>query len=225
MAELVWIPLYLDRLLGSPRWQGMKDFQRGWYMQLLLLCARSKRPGYLPLDGRLWEMAGAHSRAMWDSHSAAVMACFQTRTFDETEWIYNERLLHTIEHQHRKLSKSLELRNTAKNVSVSKNSFTKPSLEEIKAYCSERNNSVDPEAFYEHYETKGWLVGRTPMKDWQAAVRTWEIRDRKESGRDDRPHTPTTESVPEVKCSRCGDSGHIFNPGVGKRKIPCPDCA
>lgn len=58
--------------------------------------------------------------------------------------------------------------------------FTPPSLDEVKAYCQERNNAVNPEAFVDFYESKGWKVGREPMKDWKAAVRTWERRDKKE---------------------------------------------
>lgn len=56
--------------------------------------------------------------------------------------------------------------------------FHKPSLEEIKAYCRERNNKVDPEQFFNFYESKGWIIGKSPMKDWRAAVRTWEQREK-----------------------------------------------
>ena len=52
--------------------------------------------------------------------------------------------------------------------------FSKPTLEEISAYCQERNNSVDAQRFFDYYEAKGWVVGKSPMKDWKAAVRTWE---------------------------------------------------
>ena len=55
-------------------------------------------------------------------------------------------------------------------------SFKKPSVQEIAAYCKARGNTVDPQAFWDFYESKGWRVGNTPMKDWQAAVRTWERR-------------------------------------------------
>lgn len=55
--------------------------------------------------------------------------------------------------------------------------FQKPTTEEVKAYCEERKNGIDPQRFIDFYESKGWLVGRNLMKDWQAAVRTWEKRD------------------------------------------------
>lgn len=55
--------------------------------------------------------------------------------------------------------------------------FIKPTAEEVRAYCAERGNRVDAQAFVDFYEAKGWKVGSAPMKDWKAAVRTWEQRD------------------------------------------------
>lgn len=52
--------------------------------------------------------------------------------------------------------------------------FSPPTVEEVREYCAERGNFVDPETFVDFYESKGWLVGKTKMKDWKAAVRTWE---------------------------------------------------
>jgi hypothetical protein len=55
--------------------------------------------------------------------------------------------------------------------------FVKPDPEEIRAYCIERKNFVDPKKFFDHYEANGWKVGKNSMKDWKAAVRTWEAGD------------------------------------------------
>lgn len=52
--------------------------------------------------------------------------------------------------------------------------FTPPSLDEVQDYCRERMNNVDPAKFIDFYESKGWMVGKNKMKDWRAAVRTWE---------------------------------------------------
>lgn len=52
--------------------------------------------------------------------------------------------------------------------------FTAPALEEVKEYCAERKNNVDPERFINYYTANGWKVGKNPMKDWRAAVRSWE---------------------------------------------------
>lgn len=55
--------------------------------------------------------------------------------------------------------------------------FSPPSVEEVSAYCQERQNNVDPQRFVDFYVSKGWKVGQNPMRDWKAAVRTWEQRD------------------------------------------------
>lgn len=53
--------------------------------------------------------------------------------------------------------------------------FVPPSVDDIRNYCLERNNNVDPEAFFDYYTSNGWVVGKnTKMKDWRAAVRNWE---------------------------------------------------
>lgn len=63
--------------------------------------------------------------------------------------------------------------------------FKKPTIEEIKQYCSERNNKIDAEHFYDYYESNGWKVGRNPMKDWKATIRTWERNSRNNKEEDD----------------------------------------
>ena len=59
--------------------------------------------------------------------------------------------------------------------------FQKPTLEEVTEYCRTRNNGIDPEEFFAFYESKGWMVGKNPMKDWKAAVITWEKSAKKKS--------------------------------------------
>lgn len=54
--------------------------------------------------------------------------------------------------------------------------FVPPTVEEVRAYCVERQNGIDPNRFINHYTSNGWMVGRNKMKDWKAAVRTWEQR-------------------------------------------------
>lgn len=58
-----------------------------------------------------------------------------------------------------------------------KSSFVAPTVEEVAQFCAERGNGIDAEAFVAFYASKGWKIGTTPMKDWKAAVVTWEKRD------------------------------------------------
>ena len=60
--------------------------------------------------------------------------------------------------------------------------FTPPTVEEVRSYCNERGNNVDPQTFVDFYEAKGWMVGSNHMKDWRACVRTWE-KNRVDRGR------------------------------------------
>lgn len=75
--------------------------------------------------------------------------------------------------------------NNKRDININNNSlykggghFHKPSLDDIRSYCVSRSNNVDPEQFFNFYESKGWMVGKTHMRDWRAAVRTWEKREK-----------------------------------------------
>ena len=56
--------------------------------------------------------------------------------------------------------------------------FRKPTVEEVCAYCRERGNGIDPAYFVDYYDSKGWMIGKSKMKDWKATVRNWERRER-----------------------------------------------
>ena len=58
--------------------------------------------------------------------------------------------------------------------------FVRPTVDEVRAYCEERGNGIDPEEFVAFYESKGWMVGKDPMKSWKGAVVTWEKKRKKE---------------------------------------------
>lgn len=68
------------------------------------------------------------------------------------------------------------MKNNENKLNNNKGRFTPPSVDEVRAYCSERKNNIDPQTFIDFYESKGWFVGKNKMKDWKAAVRTWEKR-------------------------------------------------
>ena len=63
-----------------------------------------------------------------------------------------------------------------KNIKNNIGRFTPPTPNQVKEYCLERNNGVDYDKWFNFYSAKGWMVGRNKMKDWKAAVRTWEVK-------------------------------------------------
>ena len=86
----------------------------------------------------------------------------------------------TLKEKERKEKESKEKENNEKkSPSEIYRRFTPPTIQEVRDYCKERGNNVDPERFVDFYSSKGWKVGNQPMKDWKAAVRTWEKSEKK----------------------------------------------
>jgi hypothetical protein len=87
------------------------------------------------------------------------------------------KLIETESHHNKKQDSSFEV-DFQKVISTSKNTvkedFIKPTLDDVKQYCATRKNDINPEKWYAHYEAVGWKVGNKQMKDWRAAIHTWE---------------------------------------------------
>lgn len=74
--------------------------------------------------------------------------------------------------------KDIDIKKTSTNVDAKESRFAPPSLQDIQAYCSERNNDVDPEHFLDYYEARGWILSNgKKCRDWKACVRTWEKKE------------------------------------------------
>lgn len=95
---------------------------------------------------------------------------YQARKRQEKKLLIENR---TMSNDNRSLDIDKNRLEEDKNNSKAKR-FKKPSVEEIETYCNERNNNINPNAFYDYYESKDWMIGKNRMKDWKAAIRTWE---------------------------------------------------
>lgn len=89
--------------------------------------------------------------------------------------------------------------------------FVPPGVDDVKKYCRERRNKIDPEKFHAYYESNGWKAGRHSMKDWRAAVRYWESGNNNNPKIDNAPEKPA-----DPNCSDCRGSGKKYAPGTGK---------
>lgn len=89
--------------------------------------------------------------------------------------------------------------------------FVKPTLSQVREYVSSRKSDVDAEKWMDHYESKGWQIGKGAMKDWKAAVRTWEKT--KEPGSKDC-----------VDCEATYEEGFKFTGPAKNKKYRCPAC-
>ena len=88
----------------------------------------------------------------------------------------------------------------ANTVQAKRKPFVKPTLAEVAAYCLERKNGINPQEFLDANDAKGWVVGstQTPMKDWQAAIRTWEANRKKGGMFNGRPNRGTEGAGPII---------------------------
>jgi len=94
------------------------------------------------------------------------------------------------------------------NSGASPQKFTPPDLEEVKAYCEERNNNVDADKWYNFYASKGWMIGKNKMKDWKRAVMTWEKGDR--NGTNKQPDGQSEPANANVKKPRWAASEAVL---------------
>ena len=122
---------------------------------------------------RHWRIHNSIRKDMYRPSSCKERELLQTGedgAYYVTDSLQDRNVLVTDSLRQDKISKD-KISNTTKEGT---HKFVPPTLEEVRAYCQERNNNVDPEKWYAHYEAVGWKVGKNPMRNWKAAVRTWE---------------------------------------------------
>jgi hypothetical protein len=93
-----------------------------------------------------------------------------------------------------------------------KGRFAPPSLQDVKNYCQQRENQVNPQDFLDHYEANGWIRGKTKIKDWKACVRTWEKKSESGQSKTSSLGTSGVMSLGQQKnlTPRVGESMHDY---------------
>ena len=96
---------------------------------------------------------------------------------------------------------------------ISNKKFTPPSLEELNAYCREKNYTFDTETFMAHYSANGWKVGRNPMKCWKSACTTWQKREKSNGSRaaNQQGGRGGSQGVTVRRASDMFDTGHVYD--------------
>ena len=117
--------------------------------------------------------------------------------------------------------KSIELRDNSlekdNKRSAQNKRFVPPTVDEVRAYCKERGNNIDAESFVDYYTSTGWLVGKKPMKDWKASVRTWERNERRQdNARPDTAATGNTKREWHLECAVDGTKDCNREPATGQ---------
>lgn len=177
----VWMHLLLDASYEKSEWRGVVR-ERG---QLTIgLRAYSKRCGMSIQSLRtcLQRLISTHEITSESTNQYTLITItqydsYQTNEKESTNGITIET---TIEQQtnNKRITNEQHISKKLKNIRNKEVCiFTPPCLEEVVSYCKERKNRVDPSRFIDFYTSKGWMVGKNKMKDWQSAVRNWEKND------------------------------------------------
>lgn len=152
-------------------------------------------PNYNPENNPVWSFIKSQIDKEFESFNER---CEKNSTISKNYWNQTkangtERIPNDTE-RHPKQEQEQELEHKQEQELKEKNKKEKrPSLQEVIDYCNERNNGVDANKWYDYYTANGWKVGRNPMKDWKATVRTWERNN---------PHTTQTVNDEEANMSR-----------------------
>ena len=165
------------------------DEEKGQLFEAMLAYAEDKT--LLPLEGKadaIWdfvqEMLDAQHKAYENKCAGAEKARDKKEPLINVDIKSNQgesTQVNLISHRSNiEVQEQVQVQDKLSQEKVKKresSAFRAPSVDEVRAYCSERGNDVDPEHFVAYYQSNGWKVGRNPMKDWKAAVRSWEKRD------------------------------------------------
>ena len=147
---------------------------------IMIRITELKKAGYVK-QRRIQNSKGVFEGCVWDVyetpsiHSATKPQCGTNHSVEQTTVWSNPQCGEIAPIRNTNIK---EISNIKEIPKEKKDIFRKPTFEEVSAYCQERNNGIDPEQFIDYYESKGWVVGKSKMKDWKACVRTWE-RNRK----------------------------------------------
>ena len=184
MPKLTYFPLLMDRWVAGTR--GLTFEEKGFYLDLLIWMYDNGR-GIKDADHAA-RVLGCDPRT-----SRRLLAKLRPKFYERSGELFHKLVREILKNggKVRELGRYVDLTElptdpdpdpekekdspteSPKRKSGQKK-FIKPTLAEVTAYCEERGKGVNPKAWMNHYQANGWKCGRNPMKDWKAAVRTWE---------------------------------------------------
>ncbi len=198
MSKIPYFPFYPDDYLSSPKVLKMSDAQQGIYVRLLCLswkypncklpsdqeslmrlCPRSrwKNIKYVVQECFMIDGDLTYNLRLMHEHSKALAKSEKMKKSANYRWNKEKQDADAMQRQCKGNNNQNQNQNHIKNKDIgtkTEKRFVPPLVDEVTKYCIERGNKIDPQKFLDHYQSNGWKVGKAPMKDWKAAIRTWE---------------------------------------------------
>lgn len=171
-----WIKLHRC-VMRNPEWVSLTDAERGQLVSLWLLAA--DKEGVLPdiiLIKKMCHLSSPINLAKFlamgfvEENDAKMTP---SGCQDDAKTTQQSRV------DKNRVDKKGAYTDTVSDKGKEKEKDIPPKIEEVIAYCKERGGQVDSNRWYNHYQAKGWFIGKNKMKDWKAAVRTWEPKESK----------------------------------------------
>ncbi len=161
--NLIWCKLYFSMINGDPEFEMLEEIDQLRFIKFIMLEIQSRKP--IPLDEQYLIRKGFDLKKRSIMLTIDMLHNFISVVTEDSKTPYP------------RVEKSRVEKSNVTHL------FVVPTIDEIREYCQERNNTVSAEKFHSYYSSNGWLVGKNKMKDWKASVRTWEFS-RKEFGND-----------------------------------------
>ena len=171
-----FLRVYFDQ---EKAWETLSDAERGrLLLAALKYAAREEPPTFSGNERYQWPQIQVQIDKERLSYQQKVSQCSEAGKASAASRGYYQRSSTTVNDRQRSFIKEQEQEQEQRNGGRRKAvAFRPPTLEEVEAYCRERGSGMDPQRFIDYYTSNGWKVGRNSMKDWKAAVRTWEQKD------------------------------------------------
>lgn len=157
--SLIWCKIYFNMINADPDFEMLEEIDRWRFIAFIMLQIQSKKPTPI-IEAYL-------SRKGFDLKKRSISKTVQCLS-NLIEVSENSNVTEEFEVRNNSVTQSRVDKSRKEKIEIP------PPYELLRAYCKERGNKIDPEKFWDFYQSKGWLVGKTCMKDWKAAVRTWE---------------------------------------------------
>ena len=174
----LWEYIRLKANYEDKKWRGI-EIKKGSFVTSLAHMSVETGLSIQQVRTALKRLNSTHEITSQSTHDYTIITVNKWREYQPNDDIstYEQHISNTL------ATTTKEIKNIRNKEYIN----NKPTLDDVKKYCDERKNDIDPQAFIDYYESVGWKIGNKPMKDFKACIRTWERRHKTNKQKDELP--------------------------------------